>query len=310
MKKILVMGELNPDLILSNYSSFPEPGKEVIVADCTLTMGSASAICAMALAKLGNQVVFVSKIGADVYGDFCLGILRKAGIDVTHIESDPSVKTGITVSISSSRDRALISYPGAMAVYDAEPLGPDAFAGCQHLHVSSYFLQCRLRPRLAGILRAATEQGLTTSLDPGFDPSEKWDGDLREVLRETDVFFPNEVELRGVTGEDDPMRAVETLVNGRTLTVAKLSAHGCLTLSAGQNCRQSAFPVQPVDTTGAGDTFNAGFLHAWLRAEPIPQCLRFGAACGAISTLAAGGTGNQPTEEQTLEFLSRYRDIV
>jgi sugar/nucleoside kinase (ribokinase family) len=307
--KILVIGELNPDLILQNYSSFPELGKEVTVEDCVLTMGSATAICAMALARLGDQVGFVTKVGPDTYGDFCTGILKNAGIDVSHIEHDPATKTGITVSVSSARDRALVTYLGAMGVFDASNVTPEVFEGYDHLHMSTYFLQTSLRPHFARILRMAHSKGLTTSLDPGFDPSETWGADLRETLKDADVFFPNEVELRGVTGEEDEEQALRSLANGRTLTVAKLGARGCMTLFEGQIRNQAPFPVKPVDTTGAGDTFNAGFLHTWLRREPIEQCLRFGAACGALSTLASGGTGNQPTESQALEFLRERANV-
>ncbi len=301
--KVVVIGELNPDLILRNYSSFPELGKEVVVEDCVLTMGSATAICAMGLAKLGNRVRFVTKVGPDTYGDFCTDILKKAGIDVSYVEHDPATKTGITVSVSSPRDRALVTYLGAMGVFDGSGVTPEVFEGCDHLHMSSYFLQTGLRPHFARLMRMARAQGLTTSIDPGFDPSETWAADLRETLREADVFFPNEVELRGVTGEADEESAVRSLANGRTLTIAKLGSRGCLTFVDDRIYKQGPFPVKPVDTTGAGDTFNAGFLHAWLRRQPIEQCLRFGSACGALSTLASGGTGNQPTEAQALEFL-------
>jgi sugar/nucleoside kinase (ribokinase family) len=307
--KVLVIGELNPDLILQNYSSFPELGKEVTVEDCVLTLGSATAICAMALAKLGNQVGFVTKVGPDTYGDFCTSILQNAGIDVSHIEHDPTTKTGITVSVSSSRDRALITYLGAMGVFDARNVTPEIFEGYNHLHMSTYFLQPSLRPHFARLMQQAHAKGLTTSLDPGFDPSETWGADLRETLKDADVFFPNEVELRGVTGEEDEERALRSLANNRTLTVAKLGGRGCMTIIEGRICKQGPFPVKPVDTTGAGDTFNAGFLHTWLRRQPIEQCLRFGAACGALSTLASGGTGNQPTEEQALEFLRERANV-
>jgi len=301
--KILVIGELNPDLILQNYSGFPALGKEVTVEDCVLTMGSATAICAMALAKLGDQVGFVSKVGPDTYGDFCTSILKNAGIDVSHVEHDPTTKTGITVSVSGPRDRALITYLGAMGVFDASGVTPEVFDGYDHLHMSTYFLQTGLRPHFARLMQQARAKGLTTSLDPGFDPAETWGADIIETLKHADVFFPNEVELRGVTGEADEELALRSLANGHTLTVAKLGSRGCMTIFEGRTCKQSPFPVRTVDTTGAGDTFNAGFLHAWLRHEPIEQCLRFGAACGAISTLASGGTSSQPTEAQALEFL-------
>jgi sugar/nucleoside kinase (ribokinase family) len=310
MSRVLVIGELNPDLVLNNYSSFPEPGKEVLVDDCTLTLGSASAICAMALARLGDQVGFVSKVGCDPYGDFSTGILARAGIDVTRVERDPAVKTGITVSISSSRDRALITYLGAIGLYDGSNLDAAALAGYDHLHMSSYYLQAGLQPHVAALLRAATQHGLTTSLDPGCDPSGRWDGRLRETLLEVDLFLPNEVELSALAGDEDPERAIAALGNGRTLVVAKLGSRGCLAGSGGRVVRQGPFPVEPVDTTGAGDTCNAGFLHAWLGRQPLDQCLRFAAACGALSTLAPGGIGHQPTEAEALEFMGAHSAAV
>ncbi len=303
MSRIVVLGELNPDLILSNSTSFPQPGKEVVVEDCTLTLGSASAICAMALARLGNEVRFVSQVGADLYGDFCLNLLHQAGIDITHVEQTSTVKTGITVSVSSTHDRALITYPGTLNTFEAAQVTTELFERFEHLHMSSYFLQPRLRPRVAGLLRMASGAGLTTSLDPGFDPSQTWGSDLRETLREVDVFFPNEVELAALTGEADVERAVRGLANGRTLTVAKLGAAGAFTLFDDCALRQTAFAVAAVDTTGAGDTFNAGFLEAWLRETPLPECLRWGAACGALSTLAPG-IGSQPDWRQAREFLA------
>src|SRR5882724_2218353 len=244
MSRIVVLGELNPDLILANYSSFPEAGKEVVVENCTLTLGSASAICAMALARLGNEVRFVSQVGADLYGAFCLDLLRGAGIDTTYVEQSTATKTGITVSVSSKKDRALITYPGALATFEGAQVRPEVFAGFEHLHMSSYFLQPRLRPRIAGFLRTATAAGLTTSLDPGFDPSENWGTDLVQTLTDVDVFFPNEVELRGVTGEEDYERAVHKLSSGRTVTIAKLGAQGCLTVAESRTIRQVPFSVE------------------------------------------------------------------
>jgi sugar/nucleoside kinase (ribokinase family) len=123
------------------------------------------------------------------------------------------------------------------------------------------------------------------------------------ALSEVDVFLPNEVELCAVGGRKDPQEALEVLSRGDTLTVAKLGADGCMALENGKLVTVPAFPVRPVDTTGAGDSFNAGFLHAWLRKWPLVEALRFAAACGAISTLAPGGTGNQASEAQAKEMI-------
>jgi sugar/nucleoside kinase (ribokinase family) len=293
MKKVLVAGEINPDLILQGYHSFPEAGKEVLVDDFVMALGSASAICAMGLARLGRPVAFVGKVGDDPWGDYCLATMGRGGIDVSRVKRDPALKTGVTVSISSPRDRALVSYVGAMAALRGEDLPDAIFTGFGHLHVSSYFLQAGLRPSLREVFARARRAGLTTSLDPGFDPSERWSRDLLDVLLEVDVFLPNEVELFALSGLRDPEPALARLDNGRTRIVAKLGPRGCLTLDGGRPLSAPALPVQPVDTTGAGDSFNAGFLHAWLDGKDLRQCLQWGAACGSLSTRGVGGWERQ-----------------
>ena len=298
MKSVLVVGEVNPDLVLRG-EAFPAAGKEVLVEDCVMTLGSASAICAMGLARLGDPVAFVGKVGADPWGDYCIDTMLGAGIDATGIVRDPALKTGVTVSITSSRDRALVSFVGAMGALRAADVPDQALAGAAHLHVSSYFLQAGLRPGLRSLFARARAAGLTTSLDPGFDPSERWDGDLLETLAEVDLFFPNEVEIRAITRADAVPDALRRLAGGRARTVAKLGAQGCATLADdGRLLQAPSYSVEAVDTTGAGDSFNAGFLHAWLARRPLEECLRWGAACGSLSTRGLGGTARQPRAEE------------
>jgi sugar/nucleoside kinase (ribokinase family) len=294
LMRILVVGELNPDLVLKDYSAFPELGKEVLAGDIVLTLGSASAICAAGLARLGNTVSFVAKIGADSWGDFCLRCLLDAGVDTASVICDPKVKTGLTVSLTCRRDRALITHLGATAALTAGDIHAAMLEGCDHLHVSSYFLQVGLRQGCRELLRRAHDRGMTTSLDPGFDPSERWGADIHETLTEVDVFLPNEVELSAIGGDSDVATALHHLQNGCTLTVAKLGPKGCAALADGHFVEIPAYAVTPVDTTGAGDTFNAGFLHCWLRGQPLEKAMRFAAVCGALSTLGAGGTAAQP----------------
>jgi sugar/nucleoside kinase (ribokinase family) len=303
--KILVAGEINVDLILQNFSTFPELGKEVLVENCFLTLGSASLICAMGMAKLGNDVSFVGKAGCDTYGDFCVERMRQAGIDVSRVIRSDDLKTGITVSISSPKDRAMVTYLGAITELRGEELRDDVLSGFNHVHVSSYYLQERLRPGVRDAFARAHRLGLTTSLDPGYDPSEEWRPDIVETLEETDVFFPNEVELRAIGRREDFAEALAALANGRTLTVAKLGRQGAMALDNGKPVTVPAFPAQPVDTTGAGDSFNAGFLHAWLRDMPLAEALKWGAACGALSTRGLGGTGTQATIEEAQELIRR-----
>jgi len=310
MTKILVAGELNPDMILQGCGAFPTPGKEVLAGDFSMVLGSASAICAMGLARLGNAVSFLSRIGTDHWGTFCLEILERGGLDISNVIQDPALKTGVTVSLSSSKDRALVTFPGAIAELSEEDIPDEILKRFNHLHVSSYYLQQRLRPGCRRLFERAGKLGLTTSLDPGCDPSESWERDLRETLEATDLFFPNEVEALAITRARTPEESLQVLANGRTLTVVKLGAQGCLTLSEGQLFRQSAFPVEPVDTTGAGDSFNAGFLHAWLGRSGLSDCLRIGAACGTLSTMKPGGTSGQPDEQELEAFLNSLQNVL
>lgn len=295
-KRVLVVGEINVDLICQGYHAFPSPGREVLVDDFQMVLGSASAICAMGLARLGTPVTFFGKVGDDPTGHFCLDAMRARGIDLDSVIVDPRLKTGVTVAITSPVDRALVSFLGSIAALEEGDVPRALFGKAAHVHVSSYYLQEALRPGVATLFREARAAGLTTSLDPGFDPSERWAPDLVETLREVDVFFPNEVELRGLSGSDDPDEAVRRLQNGATRTriVAKLGADGAMTIDdEGRLLRVPAPSVQVVDTTGAGDSFDAGFLHAWLNGANLEDCLRLGAACGGLSTRGLGGTAKQ-----------------
>ena len=301
--RILVAGELNPDFVLSGYTSFPRPGLEVLVDNAVLTLGSSSAICAVGLAKLGNAVSFAGLVGRDAWGEFCLHELETAGVDTSRVIQSPAVKTGVTVSLTAKSDRALVTYAGAIEKFRSSDIEIDDLNQFQHLHISSYFLQTGLRRDCRELFATARRKGLTTSLDPGCDPAGEWGKDLLETLEEVDIFLPNESELRGITGCEDPIAGLQALHDGRAMVVAKLGVTGSMALEHGRLLRVPSFRVDAVDTTGAGDSFNAGFLHAWLRKAGLADALRWGAACGALATLGYGGTASQPRGDEVESFL-------
>jgi sugar/nucleoside kinase (ribokinase family) len=293
---------------MRNCRIFPALGKEVQVDDLELSLGSSSAICAVGLARLGDSVTFTAVVGDDFYGEFCIDILRRERIDVSQVLRRPDVKTGITVSITARDDRALVTYPGAIPALTAEDLPENLFTGYDHIHVSSWFLQDGLRPGLKNRFAAARGAGLTTSLDCGYDPSERWSRDLIDTLTEVDVFLPNESEILGITGCRTVEEGIRKLENHNLLLVVKLGAAGCLARCRGESFHARAYPVQVVDTTGAGDSFNAGFLHAWKRGEPISDCLHFATVCGSLSTRGIGGTATQPNEAEVQRCLRAQRN--
>lgn len=302
--RILVVGEINVDFVFKGCHALPAPGKEVLADDFVMTPGSSSMICAMGLARLGNQISFHGVLGADASGAFCLKAMRDAGIDVSSLQPSHALRTGVTASLSTPQDRALVTFAGAMAELRAEDIGDAQLASATHLHISSYYLQKGLRPGCRDLFARATSAGLTTSLDPGFDPAQQWGDDLIETLREVDVFLPNEQELLAITACNDLQAALRLVQNGRTHTVVKRGRQGCTSLHKEQWLNVPAYPVKAIDTTGAGDSFDAGFLHAWLRQMPWLDCMRWGSACGSLSTRGVGGTTRQATASEALALMA------
>ena len=303
MLPVVVVGELNVDLIFSGCSQLPAFGTEVTVEGFAMTLGSASAICAVGLARLGRPVSFVGKVGADPWGEYCVRALRAAGVDVQGVKRDADLQTGVTVALAGPRDRALITYPGATEALSAADLPSTFDSGPRHLHVSSFFLQAAMRRSWRDLFRRVREAGWSVSLDPGCDPAGIWAGDLRDLLPLVDVLLPNEVELTAIAGVQDPEAALRALHTNQTTVVAKIGAAGSIALEDGRLRRVAPPPVDAIDTTGAGDSFNAGFLHAWLDGQPLRACMRAGVACGALSTRALGGTAAQPTGKELIDCL-------
>jgi sugar/nucleoside kinase (ribokinase family) len=296
--RILVVGEINVDLVFEACHALPTPGKEVLADDFVMTPGSSSMICAMGLARLGNHVAFHGRVGADASGAFCLAALRDAGIDLSTVQPDRALRTGVTASLSTPHDRALVTFAGAMSELRAEHIDDAWLKNADHLHVSSYYLQRGLRAGCRELFERATSIGLTTSLDPGFDPAQQWGSDLLDTLNEVDVFLPNEQELLAISACGDLHTALRFVQNGRTRTVVKRGRQGCTSLHDQHWLNVPAYPLDAVDTTGAGDSFDAGFLHAWLRRMPWIECMRWGSACGSLSTRGVGGTTRQANADE------------
>ena len=301
--KILVIGELNVDLVATGLPSVPEMGAEILAEKCELTLGSASAIFAAGMAKLGHRVTFFSHVGQDYLGDFCLRTLKQLGVSTLHVTRKAEEKTGVTIALSGKRDRALVTYAGAVATFKADSIDETVMARHDHVHLTSYYLQTELRPSFAHLFRLAKASGLTTSFDPNSDPRDNWNRNIDAVLNHTDVLFVNEREAMKLTRSNTLNGALKTLGAKVDCAVVKRGARGATAIQNEELFNDPGFRVRALDTTGAGDSFDAGFLSAYLRKAPLAECLRIGNACGALSAMRVGGTAGQPTQQELQEFI-------
>jgi sugar/nucleoside kinase (ribokinase family) len=295
---VLVLGEINPDVIVRAADPRPQFGQvERLVESIDLVVGSSSAIFACGAARLGLRVAFVGVVGNDAMGRFMLDAMRMHGIDVSACRVDEEIPTGATVILASEADRAILTAPGTVPLLRDEDVPAALVDRARHLHVGSVFLLDALRPRLADRFAAARRAGITTSFDCNWDPSGSWDGGLGRILAETTVFLPNAAEAQRITGRETTEEAALALATlGPHVVAVKCGADGAIAGEPdGTITCVPAIAIDTVDTTGAGDSFDAGFLAAWLAGRPIRECLAVGVSCGSLSTRRVGGTAAQPT---------------
>lgn len=300
---VVVVGELNPDLIFTGLDRPPVLGVEQLASGFELTLGSSSAIFAVALARLGSRVGMISKVGDDNFGSFCVNFLREQGVDTSRIIVDKRLKTGVTVSLSYPQDRLLVTYQGTIAGLKLGDLDWGYIKEARHLHVSSFYLQEGLRPDFATIFRNGKNFGLSTSLDTGWDPGDRWEKDIENLWGAVDVFLPNEREALRISGAESVDGALERLSRVIPVVAIKLGSKGCIARVGERTLHHLGFAIQVVDTTGAGDSFNAGFIYAYLNQMGLEEALLWGNACGALSASKAGGTSGYHAAAEVREFL-------
>ncbi|HTN58058.1 MAG TPA: carbohydrate kinase family protein [Protaetiibacter sp.] len=298
MTRVLVAGDANLDLVLRG-DVVPRFGQaEQLLDGADLVLGSSAGICAAGLARLGVDTALVARVGADVFGARTRELLADAGVDTSAVAVTEE-PTGVSVILSAPDDRAILTLTGALAsLAGEEVLAALEATGATHLHVASYFLVPGLASVLPGVLTRARERGVTTSLDTNWDPAERWHG-VAECLPHLDVLLPNAQEalaLARALGDDpaDAVAASVALARRGPLVVVKDGADGGFAARPdGTVVRAAGLVLDVVDTTGAGDSFDAGFLAAWLAGRPLEEAVRWAAVAGSLSTRAAGGTGGQ-----------------
>lgn len=292
---LLVLGDVNPDLLLSGVRDQPRFGQiEQLVESSTLTVGGSATITAVAAARLGLSSGVCGVVGSDHFGEFMTAAVRDSGVDCNRIRLSAHGTTGISVILAQALDRAILTAPGTIAELGADDLAalPDRVA--RHVHVASYFLMSDVyREALPAALRRFRSAGVSTSLDTNWDPDEMWQ--LDSVLDATDIFLPNAAELLAISGKSSLSEALLVVGSRCPCVVTKLGANGAVGWSEGVALSVAATKSAGfVDAVGAGDCFNAGYLTGLLRARSPSDCLRLAVATGTLSTRGRGGTSALP----------------
>lgn len=306
---VLVLGDANPDLVLRGDVVPRFDQAEHLLDSAEFVIGGSGAITAHALTRLGLRTRLLASVGDDPLGVMTREQLVQAGVDVTAVVVSAR-PTGLSVVLSDGPRRATLTHIGAI---DADPPTwrvPGDIPRARHLHIASYYLQRRVAAELPRLLPLVRDAGLTVSLDTNLDPTGRFGG-LAEVLSMVDVFLPNAAEARAaarsVTGRSfsDPAAAAGALAAaGGCAVVVKDGANGAVLARGGLLLREPGRTLDPVDTTGAGDSFNAGYLASYLAGEDDATALRWACATGAAATQAAGGCAGHLTRAELDELLA------
>ena len=302
---VTLAGEINLDLILYGLPEQLPLDRELLATGFQGTLGSSSAILAHNLATLGTRVGFTTLLGRDAFGEMALLKLRQAGVDLSHVQYSDTA-TGITLLLHHPTGRRILTYPGAMNELSVRHLDLEYLADSRHFHLSSLFLHRSLQADLPDLFDELRCRGLTLSLDTNDDPEDVWGGVLEAMLDRIDVLLPNEDEAKRIAHTATLDEALAVLAERVPLIVVKCGARGALVQQGAVRTVVPPVAVVPVDTIGAGDSFNAGFLSAYVHgASPVEAAAR-AVATGALSTLRSGGVDAFADAELRTEFLRRH----
>ena len=294
MYDVLTAFDICVDFLIDLGTTVPEFGqKEKLVEGYGLEMGGSACIFACQCAKLGLITTGVGSRGDDSFGQFMIDCLKRDGVDISHIRINKE-KTALTLCLNKEGgDRSILTYMGAMDTVEGiwvEELLPKT----RHLHICSYYLLKKLQSAYPSILKKAKELGVTVSLDTNWDPDEKWDGGIGEVLPYVDIFLPNENELMLITGKNNIEDALHYAGEMVPTIAVKCGADGAYAYCKGVVYKCAAMKITVADTVGAGDSFNGGFIYGFLSGLSIDQCLKYGTTCGSLNASKPGGTAGQP----------------
>ncbi len=305
MKKVVFLGDFNVDLILDGLEAAAVPDREVGCASFDIAMGASSCIAACAYASLGGSAWAGGLSGPDDFGRFMRDGLQECGVRTDMMRIDPSLKTGVTVNLVRDGARIQVTWPGSMGKFSLADIPDGLLDGMAHLHVSGIYHAKALLPQVSDLLARAAATGATCSLDCQWDPAGRWEH-LEEWLPRIDWLFANADEARSMTGRAGPADALRALADRTRCPVIKNGAAGASVMADGRRVDQPAPRVEVVDTIGAGDNFDAGFLYAAIEMGMAPpDAVRAANAAAGRSCTFRGGTLARSTWQDVISFMGR-----
>lgn len=274
------------------------------VEEIRQSLGGNGANTSAALGMLGVPVKLIGAVGRDAFGDSALGRLDECNVDTTCVRRmDANTATTVAL-VKTGGTRAFLHQPGVSRLLYADPIEIETPRGFTRFHLANPFSITHLRARAADVLQQAKRLGLATSLDTAWDAMGEWMKILGPCLPDLDILFTNEDEAKMLTGESDPVRAAECFLQcGAKLVVVKRGENGCLVAFDQLREQLSAFAVNAVDTTGAGDCFVGGFLAALQRGFGVMDAAQFANAVGALNVQCLGSTSGLRGWEETLGWM-------
>jgi len=306
----LAIADTCVDLIVDMGEVTPRFGQvEQWVPDYNLEMGGSNCIFACQAARLGLHTALLGYVGDDAYGQLVLRRLREISVDTTYIQVTSELKTGLGIALNRGGDRAILTYAGTLNAVRPTDVTDEFLQSGGHLHLGSYYLLTNLLSAFPEIVGRARQLGLSVSVDTNWDPDETWDRGLEQVLSQVDLFFPNEQEALAITGASRVDDALSALLERVPIVAVKLGERGVLVGYPGGRDHVPVEPVaRPVDTIGAGDSFDAGFVAAWLQGHPPEECAAIGNACGRATLEARGGLLGQLSRDDLPGLVPRNQD--
>ena len=301
---VYVYGDVNIDLVVPNVTRLPAPGSEEDVGVMETFVGGGAALFALGAAKLGLRPVFQGSVGADMYGAYIRGVFRDTGVDDALLAEDSEVRTGISISFTNASDRCFLTYRGTNAGLSLSKLDLEQLRKARHIHITGYEGATNHAEYKAVMEKIRAMGDVTVSFDVGWDMTGAWYEGIFELLPMIDVLFMNETECLHYTRCDDVEAGARRLAADAGLAVIKLGRKGSLAMRGETRCFAPSYHVEAVDTTGAGDSFNAGFVYGYLRGLSLEECLKCGNGCGALSVTALGGNTGFPTRARLEAFLA------